>query len=156
MNDVSPLTADELVGLRGLLQERYEDGPPKWLTELIDATVAWVSDAQGVSRDEVRDAINRDHSPCDHRYCEKQGYGLCFGVRAAMIDFHEASAPDSAASPAADSDIPPSPAAGRSICEHDLASSIAVSIQAHDSADAGEFGRNLATSLLNSFSITRK
>lgn len=51
---------------------------PKWIDDLIEATKEWV------------DSILRDvPPPCEHRYCERQSYGLCMGVAGAQMDMLE-------------------------------------------------------------------
>lgn len=61
---------------------------PKRLTDLMDATVAWASEATGRTEDEIRDEIGRD-TDCGHRYCQRQRYGLCMGVAGARMDMLE-------------------------------------------------------------------
>jgi len=80
------LSDDELVAVRGLIQKRYEDGRPKWLRDLLTA-----------NHEIVNDMLSGDEVPsCGHTYCEKHGYGLCFGAAGAIHDFAGAAAKSSA------------------------------------------------------------
>lgn len=68
------------VAVNGLLEVLWPapDNRPRWLTDMDAATDV-----------EVARILRGDPPPCEHRYCHKQGYAMCFGVTGAQMDMLE-------------------------------------------------------------------
>lgn len=46
----------------------------------------WLTDMQAATDEAVTRILRGDPPPCEHQYCHRQGYAICFGVAAAQMD----------------------------------------------------------------------
>lgn len=49
----------------------------------------WPTDLQAATAAAIERILQDDPPPCEHRYCHRQGYAMCFGVAGAKIDMLE-------------------------------------------------------------------
>lgn len=46
----------------------------------------WLTDLQAATDEAIARIMRGDPPPCEHRYCHRQGYAICFGVAAEQMD----------------------------------------------------------------------